>query len=84
MAKKVSIICRLVRQWWDAEFTVVESGAAPDTDIPLAGAVVTVGSRQATTGADGKATLSPFKAGTYDFSVALADFDDYTGSFKAG
>ena len=83
MAKKVSIICRLVRQWWDAEFTVVESGADPDTDIPLAGAVITVASRQATTGTDGKATIASFKAGTYEFKVVLAGFEDYTGSFTA-
>lgn len=73
----VTVVCRLIRKLWKADFTVLEEG----TEEPLAGALITVGSKTALSGVDGKATIGPFKAGTYEFTVVLAGFEDYAGSF---
>lgn len=73
----VTVVCRLIRKLWKADFTVLEDG----TEEPLPGALITVGTKTALSGVDGKASMSPFKAGTYDFTVTLAGFEDYSSSF---
>lgn len=80
MATKVSILCRLVAKLYDAEFTVVDS----ITSVAIAGAVITVSGVNATTNASGIATISSLKRGTYNFAIAQADYEPFTGSFVAG
>lgn len=64
---------------FDATFTVVDKANSE----PLAGAVVTAGTLSGTTDALGQATLGPFVAGTYEFTVALAGYETLKSSFVA-
>ncbi len=64
---------------FDATFTVVDKANGE----PQKGATVTAGTLSGTTDALGQATLGPFVAGTYEFTVALSGYATLKASFVA-
>lgn len=75
----VSVLVKLAGKKYQADFTVEDEAA-----VKVGGAVVTVGTLTGTTSAAGLVSLSPFKKGTYQFTITHADYEDFSGSFVAG
>lgn len=65
---------------YEATFTVTDS----ETGAAVPGASVVCGALSGATGTDGTTTLGSFRAGVHDFTVAHADYEDFSGSFTAG
>lgn len=71
--------CPLKKKLYAVEFTAIDE----DTALPIAGAVCSIGSLSAITGADGKAVISSLRAGTYQYLITADGYDDFSGSFSA-
>lgn len=75
----VNVVSKLIKKQWEAAFEVLDD----ETNAPVADALVVSGTKSGTTGADGKVTLSPFKKGTYPFTITHVDYEDFTSTFLA-
>lgn len=77
----VEVLVNMVpRARYEAAFTVKDG----ETGAPVSGATVSCEGLSGVTGGEGKVTLRPFRAGSHDFTVTAADYENYSGAFSAG